>query len=72
MNTDIQKIKSVPNNVLVMRSLQKKYYKDRLIGDLHRCKQYESIVDREVFALVKELGEDKSTQGSLFDAPSIL
>jgi len=71
MNTDIQKIKSVPNNVLVMRSLQKKYYKDRLIGDLHRCKQYESIVDREVSALVKELGEDKTTQGSLFDAQSL-
>ena len=51
----LNKLIATLKNVQTMRGMQVKYFKDRLMGDLQRSKQYESIVDREVAAVLKGL-----------------
>ncbi len=62
----IKQVVETLTHVQTMRGMQKKYFKDRLMGDLQRSKQYESIVDREVAKLLSAL-DNKPTaeQGRL-------
>jgi len=62
----IRKVIATLEHVVTMRDLQKKYFKDRLQGDLQRCKQYERQVDVEAVALLKVLKKETHVeQGQL-------
>lgn len=61
----VRKIITALEHVATMRELQKKYFKDRLSGDLQRSKQYERQVDIEVAKILADLKAESVEQGRL-------